>query len=171
MNRLSFILTTALLLLLAPPLMSEAQAQEEAVFKLGPRLTLDLGDISDAFDGTVALGVDARYEPVDFPVAGGAAFDFYFAADNVTVYTIDVNALYPIETDADFEPYVGAGIGYTNLSFDSGGFGRFSSSDTGINLVGGAEFEVGTLQPFVQAQFTLGDLNRFGITGGLLFAL
>jgi hypothetical protein len=56
------------------------------------------------------------------------------------------------------------------LSFDNGG-GNFSSSDTGINLVGGADFEVGTLQPFVQAQFTLGDLDRFGITGGLLFAL
>lgn len=140
-------------------------------FKIGPRLTLDVGDISDAYDGTVALGADARYHPASFPVSGSVAFDYYFAADNVAVYTVDVNALYPIETDASFSPYVGAGIGFTDVSFDTGTGVNVGGSETGFNLVGGAEFEVGAVQPFAQAQVTLGDLTRIGITGGLLFSL
>lgn len=173
MKRLLLAITAALLLVATAPLSSHAQADGgDAVFKIGPRLTLDIGDISDAYDGTVALGADARYHPADFPVGGNAAFDFYFAADNVTVYTLDLNATYPIETDASFSPYVGAGLGYTNVSVDTNTqFGSFSGSDTGLNLVGGAEFEVGQLQPFLQGQITLGDLTRVGITGGLLFAL
>ena len=172
MKRLVLLLTTALFLVSAAPLSASAQSDGGGTFKIGPRLTLDLGDISDAYDGTVALGGDARYKPSSFPVGGSAAFDFYFAGDNFTVYTLDFNALYPIETEAAFSPYVGAGIGYTNVSIDTDTqLGSFGGSDTGINLVGGAEFEVGSLQPFAQAQITLGNLTRFGITGGLLFSL
>lgn len=172
MKRLA-LLAAALLFAAALPLSAHAQMDgTESVFKIGPRITLDVGDISDAYDGTFAVGADARYRRSDFPVGGNAALDFYFAADNVTVYTIDLNVTYPIETEASFSPYVGAGLGYTNVSVDTNTqFGSFSGSDTGLNLVGGAEFEVGQLQPFVQGQVTLGDLTRVGITGGLLFAL
>lgn len=173
MNRLALAVATALLFFAAGPLLSHAQMNGDgAKFKVGPRLTLDIGDISDVYNGTVALGADARYHPAEFPVGGNVAFDFYFADDNVTVYSLDFNALYPIETDASFSPYVGAGLGYTNVSVDTGTrFGSFGGSDTGINLVGGAEFEVGSVQPFAQAQVTLGNLTRLGITGGVLFSL
>lgn len=113
----------------------------------------------------------------DFPVKGSASFDFYFADENVTIFTVDVNALYPIEVDGSegFAPYVGGGLGYTSFSFDTQNqFGSFSSSSSeiGLNLVGGAEFPVsGSFTPFAEAQFTVGDLSRFGITGGLLFNL
>lgn len=62
--------------------------------------------------------------------------------------------------------HAGTGIGTT--SSEAGGV---SDTDLGLNLVGGVEFEVGSIQPFVQSQFTIGDLDRFGITGGLLVAL
>lgn len=172
MKRVAFLVTTVLLFVSAAPLSASAQSDGGGTFKVGPRLTADLGDISDAYDGTVALGGDARYKPSSIPVGGSAALDFYFADENVTVFTLDLNAIYPIETEAAFSPYVGAGLGYTDVSIDTNTqFGGFGGSDTGLNLVGGAEFEVGSLQPFAQAQFTLGSLSRFGITGGLLFSL
>lgn len=175
MKRLALIVATAFLFAAAAPLTVHAQMDDGGgAFKIGPRLTLDVGDISDAYDGTIALGADARYHPASFPVSGSVAFDYYFAADNVTVYTVDVNALYPIETDASFSPYVGGGIGFTNVSVDiQTGLGTVggSTTETGFNLVGGAEFEVGAVQPFAQAQVTFGDLTRIGITGGLLFSL
>lgn len=173
MRRLSLITAAAFLLAVAFPFTSHAQMDSESSFKLGPRATISIGDISDAYGGDFALGADARYMTADFPVTGAASFDFYLADENVSVYSIDLNALYPIEASEGFAPYVGAGLGYTNISFDTDNqFGGFSGSDTGLNLVGGAEFPVsGSFTPFAQAQFTLGDLDRFGITGGLLFNL
>lgn len=172
MKRFALLTVAAFLFAAVLPFSSHAQMEEGAKrFKIGPRLTLDAGDISDGFDGTVALGADARYDPLEFPIGGNAAFDFYFAGDNVSVYTLDLNAVYPIETEVSLSPYVGAGLGYTNYSFDTNTqFGSFGGSDTGLNLVGGAEFDVGQFQPFVQGQVTFGNLTRIGITGGVLFA-
>lgn len=176
MKRLAILVTASFFLAAAFPLASQAQMESESTFKVGPRVTLDLGDISDIYDGTFAIGGDARYNPAEFPVMGSGAFDFYFAAENTTVFTIDVNVLYPIDAGESLTPYVGAGLGYTNVSvdIDTGGIidagGDFT--DTGLNLVGGAEFETGgSLTPFAEARFTLGDLDRFGITGGVLFVL
>lgn len=175
MRRLSVITAAAFLLAVSFPFTSHAQMESESSFKIGPRVTLDLGDISDFYDGTFAIGGDVRYNPAEFPVKGSGAFDFYFAQENTTVFTIDVNVLYPFEAGESFTPYAGAGLGYTNVSVDvdTGGIidagGDFS--DTGLNLLAGAEFETGgSLTPFAQAQFTVGDLDRFGITGGLLFS-
>jgi len=170
-----FVTLTALVVAfaVAVPLTAQAQMESESAFMIGPRVTLDLADISDAYDGTFAIGADARYKNSEFPVQGNAAFDFYFAADNVTVYTIDLNVTYPFQTSGAFTPYLGAGLGFTNVSVDTGTqFGSASGNDTGLNLVGGAEFQVeSSFTPFVQGQFTVGDLDRFGITGGLLFTL
>lgn len=106
------------------------------------------------------------------PVGGNAALDFYFAADNVTVYTLNLNVVHPVETEASLSLYVGAGLGYTNVSVDTNTqFGSFRGSDPGLNLLGGAELDDGQLQPFVQGQVALGYLARVGITGGLLSGL
>lgn len=175
MKTLSSIAALAFVLAVALPLPSSAQTSSESAFKLGPRITLSLGDISDVYGGDVAIGADVRYQFAEFPVQGAAAFDFYFADEDITVFTIDVNAVYPLEVGETLAPYVGAGLGYTNISVDvDTQFGSFSgdTSDTGLNLVGGTEFVTGgSLTPFVQAQFTVGDLDRFGLTGGILFAL
>jgi hypothetical protein len=53
------------------------------------------------------------------------------------------------------------------------GFGSFSASttDVGLNLIGGAKFETGSLQPFAQAKINVGgDFTLFNIMGGLLFS-
>lgn len=173
MRFLSSIFALAFIFATAVPL--TAQAQSEPAFKVGPRVTLSVGDISDAFGGDVAIGADLRYQFAEFPVQGNGAFDFYFADEDVSVFTIDVNVVYPLEVGETFAPYVGAGLGYTNVSVDiDTGFGGFSgdTSDTGINLVGGTEFVTGAaFTPFAQAQLTLGDVDRFALTGGLLFTL
>ncbi len=173
MNRFASATAAALVLLVAFPLASKAQTDTESAFLIGPRVTLDVGDISDAYDGTFALGADVRYKTSAVPVDGTAAFDFYFAAEDVTVYTIDVHVTYPFETSGAFAPYVGGGVGFTNVSVDTNTqLGSVDGNDTGLNLLGGAEFETGgAFTPFAQALFTVGDLNRVGISGGILFAL
>lgn len=175
MKLFPLVLAGFLVFVLAFPITSQAQMESESTFKIGPRVTLSLGDISDAYGGDFAIGADARYRFAEAPIQGNAALDFYFADEDITVFTIDVNAVYPIDAGEAFSPYVGAGLGYTNITVDvETDFGSFSgdATDTGLNLVGGAEFKTGgALTSFAQAQFTVGDLDRFGLTGGLLFAL
>jgi len=175
MKRFAVLTAVSFILAVAFPLTTQAQMESESTFMIGPRATVSLQDISDAYDGDFAIGADARYKTSEFPVQGNAAFDFYFAAENTTVFTIDVNVVYPLNVGEAFNPYVGGGLGYTNISFDTDTdtrFGDSGGSDTGLNLVGGAEFETGgAVTPFAQLQFTVGDLDRLGIMGGILFSL
>lgn len=174
MKRFTVLTAFAFLLAAAVPLSSQAQ------FKVGPRATIDVSDI-DAF----AIGGDVRYDlsQVEAPIQLSGAFDYYFADDVVigteevsqTIFTVDLNGHYMIPTEGAIAPYAGAGIGITSVSFDiDTPIGNVGGDDTdiGLNLVGGIEFQAGSVRPFAQGQFTVGgDFDRFGITGGILFAL
>jgi opacity protein-like surface antigen len=184
MKRLALTFVSALFLVTAAfPLTSQAQ------FKVGPRATISLGDLSDA-GADFAVGADVRYdlsEEVDAPIQLDGAFDYYFADDQQvvgsnqsatrTIFTVDLNVHYMFPVEGTVSPYAGAGIGITSSSTDDVQANGVtvqgaSTTDTGLNLVGGAEFNAGSLRPFVQGQFTVvGDIDRFGITGGLLFYL
>ena len=174
MKRLAFALTVSLLFVFAIPANTQAQS-----FKIGPRATVSLGDISDV-GGDFGIGANARVGVPTLPVDGDAAFTYYFADDPFTVWSFDINALYPLPLENPaFSPYVGAGVAIT--SFDNeqtvqnpfgGGTTTVGSSttDTALNLVGGVEFSAGALSPFLEANLGVGgDIDRFGITGGLLY--
>jgi opacity protein-like surface antigen len=165
-------------------------------FKIGPRATIALGDLSDA-GADFAIGADVRYDlsaNVDAPIQLAGSFDFYFAEDieapdpqggtqelSQTIFAVDLNGHYMIPTEGTFSPYAGVGLGIVRSSqdevevdtpFGTQTFGGGSNTDVGLNLVGGAEFETGSVRPFAQAQVSLGgDFTRFGITGGVLFSL
>lgn len=171
----SFTLLLAFAFLLTPR-QADAQAEvEETIFKLGPRATVDANDISDAFGGSFALGGDVRLQTPALPVQGNGSFDFYFADDPYTIWTVDLNAVYPFAIeDQAFMPYAGAGLGITRWSGAEVGIPEIELSDTdiGLNLVGGAELAMGNgISPFAQAQVTVaGDADRLGITGGVLLS-
>lgn len=187
MKRFVALTAFAFVLALAFPLTAQAQMESGSAFKIGPRATIALNDLSD-IGADFAIGGDVRYdlsENVDAPIQLSGAFDFYFADDRQiqsqevgqTVFTVDLNAHYMIPTEGAVSPYAGAGIGITSWSVDDvtvGGItvGGGSDSDAGLNIVGGLEFNTESFRPFVQGQFTVGgDLDRFGLTGGVLFAL
>lgn len=174
MKKLTLFSALFALLLLAAPNNAQAQVEvDQPVFKLGPRVILDVGDVSDA-GGDFGIGADVRIQIPSLPVQGNGSFNYYFTDDPYTIFAIDLNAVYPFGVDnQSFTPYAGGGLGITRVSADiNTGFGSVDASDTdiGLNLVGGAEFNAGNVTPFVEGQFTVGgDWNRFGITGGLLF--
>jgi hypothetical protein len=74
-KRLATFVAAIFFLAAAFPFASQAQMEPESTFEVGPRATLDLGDISDLYDGTFAIGGDVRYESAEFPVKGSGAFD------------------------------------------------------------------------------------------------
>lgn len=154
----------AALLMAAVPAYGQADQSNEINWKLGPRLTIDAGDINDT-----ALGGMLRVRSPSFPVQGSGAFDLYLSDGDATVFTVDLNGQVPIEVERWFLPYFGAGLGITRVS---GRAGEGSTTDTGFNLMGGAEADLRFVNPFIQAQVTLGDrFDRLGFSAGLLFNL
>ncbi|WP_022836352.1 outer membrane beta-barrel protein [Salisaeta longa] len=156
----------AVLLLLLP-----ASATAQTTVEVGPRLGISLGDAAD-IGGDIFLGADARISSASLPVVINPAFDYYFVStDGVSLFNVSLNALYEFTgSDQVFTPYAGGGLGIVRTSFDAGSFGTGSDTDIGLNLVGGAKFQTGSLQPFVQAKAKVGgDVSLFNIMGGLLF--
>ena len=141
-------------------------------FEIGPRLGADvLGDIEEIF-----LGADARIGIPALPVVINPTFDYYFT-DGIDFYQFSANALLDIAGGAmpNISPYVGAGLGISNISVDvDTPFGSFGgdTSDIGINLIGGASIAAGGFKPFAQVQVTLlGDLDLVTVAVGTLFSL
>lgn len=140
-------------------------------FDIGPRIGYDLADVEELF-----LGADARIGFPALPVVVNPTFDYYFT-DGFDFYQFSVNALLDITSGAlpNMSPYVGAGLGISNLSVDvDTGFGSFSgdNSDIGVNLLAGASIDSGAFKPFAQVQLTLlGDVDLITVAVGALFSV
>lgn len=151
----------ALSLLVAEPAHAQSTDAPGTQIEVGPRVGFDVGDLEELF-----LGVDARINNARFPVTVQPALDVYFI-EGGSLVQLNLNALYDFEIeDTGFFPYAGGGLGFSFVN--NGG----SSSDVGLNLVGGARFASDNIfTPFAQAQFTIGDIDFFALSGGLLFRL
>lgn len=163
-----FALLFSFLLFLVATIPQHSQAQN---FRLGPRATISLGDISD-LGGDIGIGGNARVAIPDVPVDGDVAFTYFFADDPTSVWTLDFNALYPFPLEEQtFLPYAGGGIALTNTSVEVAGQSA-SDTDAALNLVGGVEFDAGAVSPFLEVNVGVGgDVDRFGLSGGFLFSL
>ena len=157
-----------------------AHAQSEV--RLGPRIGLPVSDMSD-LEGQLFLGADARISTEELPVVLSPSLDFYLfdspSGVDQSGFAIDLNALYEFGIENEvFVPYAGGGLGITRYSqsLDNGGFGGFGNdfdtTEVGLNIVGGARFLVDPVEPFVQANLTVGgDIERVGLAVGVLFSL
>lgn len=103
-----------------------------------------------------------------------ATFDYFLADDPLTYWEINGNLLKDIPSVKNL--YVGAGVNYAHSSFDDNGlcgaFGALcdaSSSDIGINILGGYKLGSGKAAPFVQARFALGGGEQLYVSGGFRF--
>jgi len=162
MTRLTLVLTSLFLMIgLAGPQASQAQVD----FRLGPRIGADFGDVEDPF-----IGADARIDTPALPVTINPAFDLYFR-DQGSFFAISGNALYTFGfNNPVFDPYAGGGLGIYRSSLNDN-----SNTDLGLNFLFGAEFDVGGVSPFAEAQvtpiFSEGDSTLFTLKGGVLFNL
>lgn len=151
----------AVLFLSTMPAHGQSSQSAKVDWKVGPRITIDAGDIDDT-----AIGGVLRLHSPSFPVQGSGAFDLYLSEKEATTFTVDLNGQIPVEVERWFVPYVGAGFGITRISGRSSGE---SITDVGFNLMGGAEVDLRFITPFLQAQLTLGDrFDRLGLNAGLL---
>lgn len=99
-----------------------------------------------------------------------ATFDYFFASDPLTYWEVNGNLLKDIPSVKNL--YVGAGVNYAHFSFDESLCGALcdaSSSDIGLNLLGGYKLGSGKAAPFIQARFAIGGAEQLYVTGGFRF--
>lgn len=165
-------LFAALLLFLAMSAAPNA-AQAQAQIEIGPRVGYEVDELE-----ALSIGGDIRASTVALPFQINGTFDYYFLDEDdfggvdVNMFQLTLNGLFELGINNQvFTPYFGPGISLTRVSADAGPF-EDSDSELGLNLVGGAEFGLGNLRPFVQAQFTVGgDIEPVSVVGGLLFSI
>lgn len=173
-------LKLAVAFLLVLGLAGPSPAQAQSSLKLGPRVGVPVGDVSDV-GGNLYFGAGARMglSPLPDPVVLNPSFDFYltddFSGSSLSVFAVDLNGLYEFPLDGSpVVPYAGGGIAVTRISVDVQTQGPLtfdpSSTEVGLNLVGGARFPLGAVEPFAELNFAAGA-ERIGLTGGVLFSL
>lgn len=151
----------------------------DAQVRFGPQVSY-----ADDFD----LGVGARAEfglgslfGEDGALAdltGMLAFDYYFpdcgsgfGDFDCSYWEINANVHYPLDLGEGIAPYVGGGLNFARFSVDvDSGFGSFgaSSSDIGLNALGGIKFMAGSLAAGAEAKIELGGGEQFVIQGYVL---
>jgi hypothetical protein len=138
---------------------SSASAQG---FRWGPELNL-------ATDTDFGLGARVEFDFNNSPLTVIGSFDYYFP-DGYDYWEINGNLIYnfDIASAPSVTPYAGGGLNIAHWSIDNE-VGSRSETDPGLNLLGGARFDAGSLTPFVEMKFTIEGGDQFVVTGGLLF--
>ncbi len=171
MRKVSLVLGTAVALSLVA---QTATAQAAKPWQFGPEVSFGTGSYGPAIGARawwVGLG-----QAVKAPGLGAyAAFDYFFPSTSVFGYTIhvwelNINATYDIPHMTGFRPYVGGGLNYANYSVSNCPFGGCASSQTGLNILGGAHFNPSPKLPmFAEARIELRTASFVAFTVGVLF--
>jgi hypothetical protein len=172
----------ALFLALGLAVQPQARAQmddggDSPTIQIGPRVGIPFGDVSD-IGGNLFFGAGGRVQISALPseIVLSPSLDFYltddFAGAGLTIVAVDLNGFYEFQVEeSPFVPYVGGGIAVTNISVDvENTFADPSTTEVGLNLVGGVRFPLDSVEPFAQFNFAAGA-DRIGVTGGILFTL
>lgn len=125
---------------------------EETDFGLGPRVALNLEELGPRFQ-----------------VVG--TWDIYFPEnDNLDFWELNGNLVYRFDLqDTDqVEPYAGGGLNVARAEVDLPGGGESGDTDLGVNFLGGVEFPLASVTPFVEFRITAEGSEQFYLTGGLL---
>ncbi len=98
------------------------------------------------------------------------AFDYYFPDCNDCSYWELTPALVvPFAMQGStMRPYLGAGLSFAHVSVDLGTTSA-SDTETGLALLGGLRFPMGTMSAFTEARITLHDADQLTLAFGFLF--
>ena len=157
------LLIAALALALLAPASAEAQrrrgTRRAAADAYAPRFGPHIGYNFDADAWLVGAQVSWPLTP---RVLLYPSFDFYF---------VDPGSLWSLNADLKVRPptrsgalYLGGGLNYSRRSVSG-----VSGSDTGLNLLVGAEGRRARSFPYVEAKLILGEGSSFQIAGGFSF--
>ncbi|NIN72286.1 MAG: hypothetical protein GTO46_10300, partial [Gemmatimonadetes bacterium] len=101
------------------------------------------------------------------------AFDYFFPeGEGFDYWEANANLAYKISNPSPVSPYLGVGLNLARASVRVEAEGDTvdrSSSEFGVNLLGGARLKLTSFMPFAEARYELGGGEQFVATVGLLF--
>ncbi|WP_370089783.1 hypothetical protein [Ekhidna sp.] len=118
---------------------------------------------------SAGIGVNGEFAASD-QINVAPSFIYYFKKNNVTWWELNGNINY-IFSENNATIYGIAGLNLTGFKVDTG-FGSASDSELGLNLGIGANFDAGgSLIPFAEAKYVLGNADQLSLFGGVRFPL
>jgi len=118
-------------------------------------------------DGGIALGAHIEMESPDSYWHLQPNI-LYWNADRLTGFNGNLDAFYHFGARSETSPYLGAGIGFSMVDVSDGDGNDNSQTDPAANLIGGVMFPAGRNSLFVEARYTISEVNQasllFGIT-------
>lgn len=119
-----------------------------------------------------AVGINLRGDiPVTEEIDVVPGFIYYFESD-VNIFEFNANGHYNFEAGDIVQPYALAGLNVSHVDYDLEVFGRdLDDTDIGLNLGGGVNFELGSINTFAEGRLLLGGFEDFSITAGVLFPI
>jgi hypothetical protein len=133
-------------------------------FRWGPELSL-------ATDADLGLGARVEFDLNGPPLTIIGSFDYYFPGGSHDYFEFNGNLVYNfnIPSAPTITPYAGGGLNIAHWSRDTNDGEDRSDTDPGLNILGGARFDVGSVILFGEMKFTIEGGDQFVITGGVLF--
>ena len=154
---------------------------------LGALLALGTTPAFAQFGVGVAYGTDTSiggqlsfYRPIEIggvSVRGGGDVMVYlpesvgaagFEVDYM-YFEVNLNSHYILLDNESVRAYGLGGLNYSYISVSSDFGTAVGGGDTGVNLGGGAEMNVGLGRVYAEAKYNLGGFSQVGLTAGLRF--
>jgi opacity protein-like surface antigen len=96
-----------------------------------------------------------------------AAFDYYLDCEGCSYWELTPALVVPFTMQGStMRPYLGAGLSFAHVSVDDT---DISDTETGLALLGGLRFPMGTMSAFTEARITLHDADQLTLAFGFLF--
>jgi len=117
---------------------------------------------------SIGIGANAEFN------AGGRiniapSFIYYFENNNTTWWEANGNINY-VFSQSSATVYGIAGLNLTGVSVDLGPLGDASDTELGVNIGIGSNFNTGgSVTPFAEAKYVLGNADQLSLFGGVRF--
>lgn len=133
---------------------------DDADLGIGPRLAIELPSVAS---GVWLVGSFDYFFPDDGFLSSGTDVDYWEINGNI-IYAIQ------LPNAPNVEPYLGAGINIARVSATTESpAAEFSDTNVGLNVLGGLDFPLQGLTPFVEVRLEIDGGEQFVIAGGVMF--
>jgi opacity protein-like surface antigen len=150
-------------------LVAQAATAQTRQWKFGPEVNFATNSVGFGVGGrAVYTGLGTALKVPGLQAYG--AFDWFFPGSGLTWWELNANGTWDIPNMTGFNPYVGAGLNFAHVSVNCGPLINCSSSNVGLNLLGGARFNVAQkLEAFGEVRAEIRSGSAIVFTVGVLF--